>query len=107
MTPEGKVKAGITKLLKRHAPYVFYDMPVPGGYGKSTLDYVGWVCGRAFAIEAKAKGKLPTKRQETTIKEMMAAGAVVFVIDEVGAGQFLELQAFLEANRPNSTGFLS
>lgn len=80
MTPEGKVKKQITKYLAG-LPRCWYNMPVPGGYGKSTLDYIGAVAGRAFAIEAKAPGEDPTPRQEGTIEDMRAAGIVVFVVD--------------------------
>lgn len=78
-TPEGKVKDRITKLLKKHETYYF--MPVQMGYGAPTLDYLGFHCGIGFAIEAKAPGRKPTKRQEAIIKQMKAAGTTVFVID--------------------------
>lgn len=79
MTPEGKVKAEIKKVLKAHD--VYFEMPVPTGFGKSGLDFSGCHYGLAFYIEAKAPGKKPTPRQDLTIEAMRAAGAVVFVID--------------------------
>lgn len=79
MTPEGKVKAQIKAVLKKH-PNVFWDMPVPTGYGKSMLDFVGCSKGRAFMIEAKAKGKKPTALQSRTISEFSVAGGSVFVV---------------------------
>jgi hypothetical protein len=81
MTPEAKVKAGIRAVLRRHEPHVYDYMPVPGGYGRSALDYIGCCCGMFFAIEAKRRGKVPTPRQETTIEAMELAGARVFIID--------------------------
>jgi len=80
MTPEGVVKAKIKKLLKRYDLYV--DMPVPYGYGKSSLDFVGCHQGRYFAIEAKAPGKQPTKLQQLTIGQIQRAGGMVFVISD-------------------------
>ncbi len=56
-------------------------MPVQTGYGMPTLDFLCFHCGRGFAIETKAPGKKPTKRQEAIIHEMELAGAQVFVID--------------------------
>lgn len=81
-TPEGAVKKEISGLLRATAGLYFF-MPVQGGYGAPCLDYIGGHKGRAFAIEAKAKGKRPTDRQVTTINEMQAAGIKVFVIDSV------------------------
>lgn len=79
MTPEGKVKHEIKKVLKKHKAYYF--MPVQGGYGMPSLDFIGAHRGYAFSIEAKAPKKKPTKRQEMTIEQMEAAGIKVFVID--------------------------
>ncbi len=79
MTPEGKVKAKVKRLLKKHEAYYF--MPVQTGYGVPTLDFLGCHRGSFFAIETKAPGKKPTKRQEVIIFEMVCASAEVFVID--------------------------
>lgn len=83
MTPEGKIKKKIKVVLdnyKCHNIYVY--MSVPGGYGASTLDYIGCLYGRFFAIEAKRPGGKPTPRQEALIElKMRPAGAAVFVID--------------------------
>jgi hypothetical protein len=87
MTPEGKVKRKVSKLLLA-TDQCYYFMPVQSGYGTSTLDYLGSHCGHAFAIETKAPGKKPTKRQEIIIREMEKAGIVVFIID----GETLGLQ---------------
>jgi hypothetical protein len=64
-------------------------MPVPGGFGEPTLDYLGCFRGHAFAIEAKRPGGAPTERQRGTIARMIAAGMQVFVInDEVSLDDF-------------------
>jgi hypothetical protein len=79
-TPEKKVKRKVSETLKRFEPDVFYTMPVPSGYGESTLDYLGCAWGNFFAIETKgAAGKEPTDRQKQTIAMMQRAGGKVFV----------------------------
>lgn len=94
-TPEGKVKAKVSKVLKEYGAY--YHMPVQNGMGKSSLDYVCCHKGRFLAIETKTeKGKL-TLRQEATIDEMQKAGAIVLVIRGESDGEsFKLLRAFLE-----------
>lgn len=87
MTPEGKVKAKIVRLLKKYDAYYF--MPVQTGYGSPTLDFLGFIRGRGFAIEAKAPGKKPTKRQCAIIDTIRRTGTVVFVID--GADEHFQL----------------
>jgi hypothetical protein len=79
-TPEGKVKRRVSQILKR-ADDCYFFMPVQTGYGSPTLDYLGSSKGRAFAIETKAPGKVPTVRQWAIINEMKSVGMKVFVID--------------------------
>jgi hypothetical protein len=93
MTPEGNVKAKVTKILKA-TDTLYYWMPVPSGYGDTTLDYVGCHYGRFFGIETKAPGKKPTDRQNMIIGLMQRAGAKVFVID----GDTGELEKWLSGD---------
>ena len=81
MTPEGKVKRAIRAVLNKHAEHVYVHMPVPGGYGRSALDYIGFCCGLGFAVEAKRQGGEPTERQQGVIEDMERGGGKVFVID--------------------------
>lgn len=90
-TPEGNVKRKVSGLLKA-TPGVYYHMPVPGGYGDSTLDYIGCYLGRFFAVETKAPGKKPTPRQLQTIAAIERSGGKVFVID----GDLSELEDWLK-----------
>jgi hypothetical protein len=92
-TPEGKVKAKVSGLLKATAG-VWYTMPVPSGFGESTLDYLGSYYGRFFAVETKAPGKKPTSRQQNTIAAIERSGAKVFVID----GDLTELENWLKGD---------
>lgn len=81
MTPEGKVKAKVKDVLKKHGAY--YHMPVMNGLGAPSLDFVCCHKGLYFAIETKAGNKQPTPRQETTINQIRLAGGLAFVINEV------------------------
>jgi len=82
-TPEGKIKKKIKAVLDNYGSYNIYTyMPVPSGYGAPTLDYLGFIFGRGFAIEAKRPGKKPTTRQETTIANIAASSTPVFVIND-------------------------
>lgn len=92
-TPEGRVKAKVKKLLTSHGCYQFW--PVQMGYGAPCLDCVGWHKGYAFAIETKAPGKKPTKRQLATAEKMTAAGAPVFIIDGTESDDWSRLEAWL------------
>jgi hypothetical protein len=96
-TPEGAVKKMVTQLLKQaqFAPIggLWFFMPVQNGMGAAVLDYMGAHRGRAFVIETKAPGKLPTERQVKTINDMKAAGVRVFVID--GPNGCIELQHWI------------
>jgi hypothetical protein len=102
MTPEGKVKKKIKAVLDKYkeSDYLYYYMPVPGGFGAQSLDYIGWYHSLAFAIEAKREGGVPTARQEGTIANMRLAGARVFVIDgESGVIELDEWLAHVKADR--------
>ena len=91
MTPEGKVKDKVKKLLSAYGAW--YHMPVQNGMGKPTLDFTICFCGRFLAVETKAPGEVPTKRQEQTMKEIRAlrAGGVALVVD----GDYAELEVWL------------
>lgn len=92
-TPEGRTKARIKRLLD--AKGVWYEMPVPTGFGKSGLDFtcavnrerwnqkgLRYFTWEVFFIEAKMHGGDPTPRQWLTINQHRAAGRKVFIIDD-------------------------
>lgn len=91
-TPEGKVKKKVSDFLKSISG-LYYFMPVPSGYGESTVDYIGCYRGLFFAIETKAPGKHPTNRQKQIISAIERAGGAVFVID----GDIQELEQWIKA----------
>jgi hypothetical protein len=94
MTPEGRVKNQINKVLAKYTD-IYKFMPVPSGFGKSSLDYVLCVQGMFVAIEAKAPGKKPTDRQDMIAAQIMRAGGKVFVVD--GPDTLRPLIEYLEA----------
>lgn len=83
-TPEGRVKKQVRWLLKklqlRGVP-LYFHMPVQNGMGEPSLDFVGCINGRFFAIETKAPGRKPTPRQALTIDDMQRAKGQVYVYD--------------------------
>jgi len=83
MTPEGKIKAKINKLLKEFGSTVYKFMPLPAieGRGAPGLDYYMCAGGQWFAVEAKANEKeLVTRRQIETMNQIRRAGGQVFVV---------------------------
>ena len=81
LTPEGKVKAKVRRLLD--AASVYYFMPATGGYGRSGVpDIVGCMNGQFFAIECKAGRGLTTALQDNELRKIKEAGGIALVINE-------------------------
>lgn len=80
-TPESKVKASVTKILKKLGIYYFY--PVTGGYGSSGVpDIVCCYNGIFVAIECKSGHNKPTPLQEAQMQKIRQAGGYTVVINE-------------------------
>jgi hypothetical protein len=79
VTPEGKVKKAIKKLLEHHDCY--YYMPVTNGMGAASVDFVCVLPphGTALFIEAKAANGKVTPRQSQVLRLVESKGAIVFV----------------------------
>jgi len=93
-TPEGLVKAKVRATLAKYdGMYVF--MPVPTGYGRTTLDFLCCYRRRFFAIETKAPGKKPTLRQAKELEMIELAMGKTFVIDSVTSPVLDELRVWL------------
>lgn len=85
MTPEGKVKAKVKKVLKELGAY--YSMPIGGGFGNAGVpDFLICYKGRFIAIETKAKGGKPTALQVKNLNEIAQAGGWALVINEDTVG---------------------
>ena len=82
-TPENRIKHLINQILST-LPNLYRFMPVPSGYGATTIDYLCCYKGHFFGIEAKAPGKVPTPRQDYVLEQIRLAG-VYHLRDRWGA----------------------
>lgn len=81
MTPEGKVKQEVKKILKRHG--VWYCMPRGTTYGRSGVpDFLCCVAGKFLGIETKAGNNRPTALQTRELDAIAKAGGLVLVLNE-------------------------
>jgi hypothetical protein len=101
VTPEGKVKAQVKKVLARYGEELDSQWYVPNGMGSPALDCIVCYRGHHIEIETKALGKLPTPRQLVTIAKKEKAGAKVFVID--GESGCVQLEIHLSCIRDRFT----
>lgn len=95
MTPEGRLKQQVKKLLEERGfwragsakpPDVagWYYMPVSNGMGVHGIpDFVCCWAGQFFSIETKAPGKSPTPQQDRRHEEIRAAKGWVLVADDL------------------------
>jgi Holliday junction resolvase len=80
-TPEAKVKAKITQVLREEGVYYFF--PATGGYGRSGVpDIVCCVGGAFLGIEVKAGKNKPTALQTREIEAIRRAGGTAVVANE-------------------------
>lgn len=80
-TPEGKVKARLTKELKKLGVYYFF--PATWGMGRSGVpDVICCVRGMFIAIECKAGKNKPTELQRKEMALIEGSGGKVFVCNE-------------------------
>ena len=80
MTPEGKIKARVDKLL--HQRKVWFYSPQAGPYGRAGIpDRVAIVRGQFVGIEVKAdRTKKPTQLQRNCMTQIEAAGGKCFLV---------------------------
>jgi hypothetical protein len=92
-------------------------MPVPGGYGSQTIDFlccvpVKWFdtvaniyvpSGLFLGIETKSTGEKPTARQELCMQAIRHAGGIAFWCDSWG-GYVAEITALGLARADIKTG---
>ena len=89
MTPEGKVKAQVKKLLDSHK--VYYFMPATGGYGRSGIpDFICCSKGKFMAIECKAGNGRLTALQTRELTRIDAAGGDTVVVRESSMDNFIK-----------------
>jgi Holliday junction resolvase len=81
LTPEGRVKAAVKKVLD--AEGVWYFMPAANGYGRAGIpDFICCVNGYFLAIECKAGNNEPTLLQERELDRIIKAGGIALVIHD-------------------------
>ena len=94
MTPEGKVKVKVKKVLLEMGAY--YTMPIGTGFGNAGVpDFIACIRGRFIGIECKANGNKPTALQLKNLADIEAAGGRALIIDE---NNVAELRKLLESN---------
>lgn len=84
MTPEGRVKQAVKKVLKDRG--VWYFMPMQNGFGVVGIpDFICCWNGKFLAIETKAPGNKSgtTPNQDRRIREIVEHGGSAFVVDDV------------------------
>lgn len=96
MTPEGKVKDKVRKVLQAYSGMWTY-WPVSMGMGRKTVDLLACYRGRFFAIETKAPGKTPTLLQTAELRRVSEAGGESFVIASTDDPELDRLTAWLDS----------
>ena len=90
MTPEGKVKEKVKKVLKDRG--IYYVMPATGGYGSSGApDFLVCHKGKFYGLECKANGGKPTVLQLDNLDRIEENGGIAVVIDESNINPYMEL----------------
>ena len=99
-TKERRVKAAVKKVLESY-PESYWFMPVPYGYGPSTVDFIICHYGTFIGIETKRPGEVPTDRQRMILNQIERAGGKSFVID--GTDKCGPLEAYLRQVKQDAT----
>jgi hypothetical protein len=95
MTPEGKVKEAIKKILKAHD--VYYTMPIGTGFGSAGVpDFIICHKGVFIGVEAKSGTNKPTVLQLVHIDRIRERGGHALVVNETNYGELNELLRGLE-----------
>lgn len=82
MTPEGKIKEKVKKVLGGEEG-VYYFFPAANGFGRTAIpDIICCVRGKFLAIECKAGTKGATALQERELSRIKNAGGTGIVINE-------------------------
>ena len=95
-TAEGKVKQKVKAMLRKYNAY--YEMPVPGGFGKAGLDFIICANGYFLSVETKAPGNKPTPRQLNTMRDIATSGGAVMVVHDDAS--LAALEAWLKITKP-------
>jgi len=83
MTPEGRVKDAVKKVLKKHG--IWYFMPMQNGFGVVGVpDFICCFHGMFLGVETKAPGKREqtTPNQDRVLREIVEHGGYTLVVDD-------------------------
>jgi len=83
MTPEGRVKDAVKKVLKKHG--IWYFMPMQNGFGVVGVpDFICCFHGIFLGVETKAPGKREqtTPNQDRVLREIVEHGGYTLVVDD-------------------------
>ena len=95
MTPEGKVKKQVKKILDDVGAYHF--SPMTAGYGRSGVpDIIACVKGKFIGIECKAGKNEPTLLQKHNMKLINQSGGLSIVVNEGNIESLLTLVKEIE-----------
>ena len=101
MTPEGKVKAFVRKVLDYNR--VYYVMPVTGGYGRSGApDFLCCINGQFVGFECKAAAGHATVLQLKAMQDIESCGGRAWLVTPHTAATVLQLLAKLEIPPENA-----
>ena len=89
ITPEGKVKAAVRKLLVEFG--IYYFSPSANGYGRAGIpDIICCFGGRFIAIECKAGKGTPTALKDRELAAIRTAGGMAVVVNETNIDELKE-----------------
>jgi Holliday junction resolvase len=81
VTPEGKVKAGVKRILDSLGCYYFF--PQSGAFGRSGIpDIIGCYKGKFFGIECKAGKGTTTALQDKELQKIEDAEGIALLVNE-------------------------
>ena len=90
MTPEGKVKKQVKKILDDIGAYHF--SPMTAGFGRSGVpDIIACVKGKFIGMECKAGKNEPTLLQKHNMKLINQSGGLSIVVNESNIEALLTL----------------
>lgn len=97
-TPESRVKAKVSSILKKYNVYFFY--PATGGYGRSGIpDVIACVRGRFVGIECKAGDNNPTALQQRELQRIIDSLGRALVVRETNLDELdLLIKELVNAN---------
>ena len=83
MTPEGRIKNKLDRMLKLYHSVVWYFCPQAGAFGRAGVpDRIVCVDGYFIGIEVKADAKKrPTKLQEKCMADIEKVGGRCFIVN--------------------------